>query len=129
MQGTSMAAPHVSGVVALMLERNPNLTPSQVRSILATTASKNLVGYTGTWNQFYGYGLVDAPAAIQAAIAAAGPAPSPSPVTPTSVPPTVVPTVPPALGCVSSGAGGGGAATGTVRAYLTILFRTCTGGW
>jgi subtilisin family serine protease len=36
--GTSMAAPYVSGVVALMLSANPNLTQAQVRDILAGTA-------------------------------------------------------------------------------------------
>jgi subtilisin family serine protease len=36
--GTSMAAPHVTGVVALMLQKNPSLTPSQVRTILQTHA-------------------------------------------------------------------------------------------
>ena len=36
--GTSMAAPHVSGVVALMLQGNPNLTPTQVEEILIQTA-------------------------------------------------------------------------------------------
>jgi hypothetical protein len=38
--GTSVAAAHVSGVVALMLERNPRLTPNDVRNILAATAKK-----------------------------------------------------------------------------------------
>jgi subtilisin family serine protease len=36
--GTSMAAPHVAGVVALMLSANPNLTPAQVRDIIAGSA-------------------------------------------------------------------------------------------
>jgi hypothetical protein len=36
--GTSMAAPHVSGVVSLMLSRNPYLTPHQVLQIIQRTA-------------------------------------------------------------------------------------------
>jgi len=36
--GTSFAAPHVSGAVALLLEKNPDLMPSEVASILSTTA-------------------------------------------------------------------------------------------
>jgi subtilisin family serine protease len=39
MPGTSMAAPHVAGVVALMLSANPNLTHAQVREILTGTAT------------------------------------------------------------------------------------------
>ena len=41
MNGTSSAAPIVSGVVALMLEANSNLTWRDVKYILATTARKN----------------------------------------------------------------------------------------
>jgi hypothetical protein len=36
--GTSVAAAHVSGVVALLLERNPKLTPADIRRILTRTA-------------------------------------------------------------------------------------------
>jgi serine protease AprX len=37
--GTSFSAPQVAGVIALMLEANPNLTPAQVRDILQRTAT------------------------------------------------------------------------------------------
>lgn len=39
LDGTSMATPHVSGVVALMLSANPNLTPAQVYNLLTRTAN------------------------------------------------------------------------------------------
>ncbi|MFN6537120.1 MAG: S8 family peptidase [Nostoc sp. EkiNYC01] len=39
--GTSMAAPHVAGVVALMLSANPNLTDAQVRQIVTETAGNS----------------------------------------------------------------------------------------
>jgi subtilisin len=39
--GTSMAAPHVAGVVALMLSANPTLTDAQVRQIITETAGSN----------------------------------------------------------------------------------------
>lgn len=40
MSGTSMACPHVSGVVGLMLAQKPTLTPSEVRDILISTSKK-----------------------------------------------------------------------------------------
>lgn len=71
-EGTSMAAPHVAGVVALMLSVNPALTPLDVRTILSRTA-RPIAGAdmfsSGAPNQRggMGYGLVDAFAAVTAA--------------------------------------------------------------
>lgn len=61
--GTSMAAPHVSGVVALMLEANPALTPAQVRSILIATARS----VPNCQLRDCGAGVVNALAAVRAA--------------------------------------------------------------
>ena len=64
--GTSMACPHVAGVAALILERNSELTVSQVNSIICSNAKKlsnvnfNITKPDGSWNNEYGYGLVDA---------------------------------------------------------------------
>ncbi|MBO7617494.1 MAG: S8 family serine peptidase [Bacteroidales bacterium] len=65
-QGTSMATPCVAGVVALMLQANPNLTPEKIDEILETTATH--LGEPGKNNQ-YGSGLVNAKAAVTAALA------------------------------------------------------------
>lgn len=63
-QGTSMATPHVSGVVALMKAVNHNLTPSQVKSILVKTATP--LGPNDK-NQ-YGAGMVNAEEAVNASL-------------------------------------------------------------
>jgi filamentous hemagglutinin family protein len=59
--GTSVATAHVSGVVALMLERNPRLTPAEVRRILTQSAKK-----LGPAND-YGAGLIDPVKALELA--------------------------------------------------------------
>lgn len=81
-EGTSFAAPIVSGVVALMLEANPNLGYRDVQAILAMTATQvqdpNGTDWTTNgatnWNgggmhvsHDYGYGKVDARAAVRLA--------------------------------------------------------------
>ena len=59
-QGTSMATPHVAGVVALMLSRNSALTPAQVEARLKSTAR----AFPATCSQC-GAGIVNARAAVQ----------------------------------------------------------------
>ena len=68
-QGTSMAAPCVAGVIALMLEANPNLTPAKIDSILETTATHIPWGDETGKNNHYGSGLVNAKAAVKATLA------------------------------------------------------------
>jgi serine protease AprX len=65
MSGTSMAAPHVSGIVALMLEADPTMDWRDVKRILQETAS-NIPG-AETWEA--GAGYVNAYAAVQDVLA------------------------------------------------------------
>ena len=61
--GTSMATPCVAGVMALMLDKNPNLTPAEIDIALETTALE--LGTAGKDN-VYGSGRINALAAINA---------------------------------------------------------------
>jgi kexin len=70
--GTSSATPLVSGIIALMIEANPDLTWRDVQRILTTTAEKNDLGDIG-WatngagyniNYHYGFGRIDAQDAV-----------------------------------------------------------------
>ena len=58
--GTSMAAPVVSGTIALILQANPNLTPDQVKAILQHTAEPR----AGFDRFTQGAGFLDAQAAV-----------------------------------------------------------------
>ena len=65
-QGTSMATPHVSGVVALMFAVNPSLTPAQVLQILQATV-KAFPGGSTCNTSICGSGILDAGAAVASA--------------------------------------------------------------
>lgn len=71
LSGTSMATPHVAGVAGLIRAANPNISVSQARQILRDTAQE-----AGSSTQ-YGYGIVDAHAAVVAASGGGGTTPPP----------------------------------------------------
>ncbi|TVQ79032.1 MAG: hypothetical protein EA369_05535 [Bradymonadales bacterium] len=67
--GTSMATPHVAGVLALILEANPHLTIEELEEILNETAQSR--GAEGK-NNTYGHGVVQADVAVERALEVLG---------------------------------------------------------
>lgn len=64
--GTSMATPHVAGVVALLLGERPHLSPAALGLIIGSTAVD--LGTIG-WDEYYGHGLVQARSALDLMLA------------------------------------------------------------
>jgi serine protease AprX len=71
--GTSMASPHVTGAIGLLLQARPELTPAELEDVIRRTARKVGEGYEpdpekpGSTIHFgYGNGLLDVPAALEA---------------------------------------------------------------
>ena len=70
--GTSYATPAVSGVIALVIEANGNLTPLQIKEVLKQTAERrgepSAPEVDPYWNRDFGWGMVDAHAAVALAL-------------------------------------------------------------
>ncbi|MBC7261952.1 MAG: S8 family serine peptidase, partial [Chloroflexi bacterium] len=81
--GTSAAAAHTAGAVALLLQKNPSLSPALLMQLLQSSARQD--AYTGVRNERWGYGKLD----IWAAIAAI---PPPTPTSTPTLTPTITPT-------------------------------------
>ena len=69
--GTSYATPAVTGVIALVMEANENLTPLQIKEVLKQTAERrgepSVPDLDPYWNRDFGWGMVDALAAVELA--------------------------------------------------------------
>jgi hypothetical protein len=71
-----MAAPHVSGLAALLVSLHPDYPPGRIAAILDISADKIAACPTGVascpyddrgWNQYFGYGRIDAARAVKVA--------------------------------------------------------------
>lgn len=70
--GTSMSAPMMSGIVALMLEAHPMLTPNQLKSVLSQTAYKDNFTTNTPDSAIWGYGKANAYAMLKKAVVLSG---------------------------------------------------------
>ena len=67
--GTSYATPSVSGILAMMIEANPDLTTAEMKEILKLTAERrgepSNPAVDPFWNRDFGWGMVDAYEAVK----------------------------------------------------------------
>lgn len=68
LSGTSMSGPVVTGIVALMLEANPNLSPSKIKEIIKETARQDENTTSNLPNNKWGWGKVSALDAVKRAV-------------------------------------------------------------
>jgi len=133
LSGTSMATPHVSGLVALLLSIRPDLTAADLRALIQQTALD--LGPAGP-DPYFGHGRIDVGAGVAAGQAwgHASPTPSLTP-TPTATPsPTVTPTrtataTPTTTPYVRRVNASGAAYTDTAGQVWTADQPYTTGGW
>lgn len=100
LSGTSMATPHVSGLAALILARNPTLTPDEVQAIIEGQADDRVGPSdldTPGWDPYYGHGRINATRSLTTTLPGNG---SPSP--PPSGPP-LLPWTPPCQDLIANG--------------------------
>jgi len=65
MHGTSMAVPHVTGVIALLLQADPSLDSYTIKRILIDGARKAVPMAGRRWDRQWGYGMLDADAVLR----------------------------------------------------------------
>jgi thermitase len=97
MYGTSMAAPHVSGLAALIWSLSPSLSPAQVVSVIEETAVKvGTDSYDNAgWNEKLGHGEIHAAAAVGRVVGTVAPTATPTRTRPPAATATVTPTATP----------------------------------
>jgi subtilisin family serine protease len=63
-EGTSMAAPVITGVIALMLQKKGTLTPIKVKQVFSTSARRDQHTTAANWTPAFGFGKIDVAGAL-----------------------------------------------------------------
>ncbi len=73
--GTSAAAPHLAGAVAILRQKNPNATPDQIKEALLKSCTRRPFPDSSLPNNDYGWGLLNISAALDSLVIQANPDP------------------------------------------------------